>query len=260
MIDRRIGISLPSLRQPPKRALETAARLGARAVELDARQTFRPREMSQTAIRQLRKWLDDLGLNISAISFLTRHGYDELNNLDRRVAATKEAMTFAYALGTSVVVNHVGRVPEEREGDEWNALTSSLEDLGKHAQKCGAWLCARTGTESGESLAELMEAIPEGSIRVDLDPGATIINGFSLPKTVAALGPYVAHVHARDAVRDPGQGRGLEVPLGRGVADYPWLFAALEEHRFTGFFTLQRDHAKDPIRELGDAVNYLQNL
>ena len=68
----KIGIQLKSLRQPFKKALHTAARLGARAVEIDARDELRPQELSQTGLRQLRNMLEDLNLTVSAVGFPTR--------------------------------------------------------------------------------------------------------------------------------------------------------------------------------------------
>ena len=115
MIPFRVGISLSSLRQGVKQALQTAAQLGADAVELDARGEIRPEKLSHTGRRQLRKQLDDLRLRVSAISFQTRRGYHVPEDLDRRVEATKNAMSFAYDLGASVVVNQVGYVPEESD-------------------------------------------------------------------------------------------------------------------------------------------------
>ena len=55
MLQLRIGIQLSSLGQPFKKALLTAARLGAQAVEIDARGEIQPREMTRTAVRQVRK-------------------------------------------------------------------------------------------------------------------------------------------------------------------------------------------------------------
>ena len=53
MLHVNIGIQLASLRQPFKKALHTAASLGAEAVEIDARNESWLRELSQTGLRQL---------------------------------------------------------------------------------------------------------------------------------------------------------------------------------------------------------------
>ncbi len=256
----KVGIQLASLRLPFQQALHTAARLGAGAVEIDARGSIAPSELSRTAVRQLRKMLNDLNLRVSAVGFRTRRGYDTLEALDARVEATRQAMQMAYSLGAPVVVNHVGRVPPKPEGDAWNLLLQVLTDLGRFGQKVGASLAAETGTESGADLLRLIDALPPGSLTVNLDPGNLIVSGFSPQEAAQVLGPHVTHVHAKDGVPDVAQGRGVEVPLGRGTADFPQLVATLEQHGYAGWWTIEREACDDPVGEIAQAVVYLRNL
>ncbi len=256
----RVGIQLTNLRLPFKKALLMAAKLGADAVEVDARSQLKPSEFTRTGLRQLRKTLEDHNLRVCAVRFPTRRGYDALQDLDRRVQATKEAMQFAYDLGSSVVVNQIGRVPDSDEAPGWQTLQEVLSDLGNYGQRVGACLAAETGTEDGQDLARLIEALPPGSLSVAFDPGNLIINGFSAHDAIHALGTYVTHVHAKDAVRDLARGRGLETPLGRGSVDFPELIGVLEEHNYRGYFSVEREHAEDPPAEIGQAIQYLRNL
>ena len=254
----KVGIQLASLRQPFKKALETASRLGADGVEINARTEFRPADLSATALRHLRKLLDDLQLSVCAVTFRTRRGYNVFDDLDRRIEATKSAMDFAYQIGADVVVNQIGRVPEEAKGPEWDSLLESLTDIGKHGQRCGAVLAAETGSESGSTLAKLIEALPDGSLFVNFDPGNLIINSFSAEEALRILAPHIRHVHAKDGVRDLAQGRGLEVPLGRGSVDFPTVLAVLEQCNYRGYLTIERENSSDPVGEVGAAVSYLR--
>jgi len=256
----RVGSQLSNLHHPFHTALLTAAKLGADAVEIDARFQLKPREFTRTGIRQVRKTLDDHNLRVCAVRFPTRRGYDNLQDLDERVQATKEAMQFAYDLGSSVVVNQIGRVPENDESPTWQTLLEVLSDLGRHGQRVGSFLAAETGTDDGVDLARLIDALPTGSLAVTFDPGNLIINGFSAHEAIQALGQHVVHVHARDAVRDLAQGRGLETPVGRGSVDFPGLIGALEEFNYRGCFVVEREHAADPVTEIGQAMQYLRNL
>lgn len=260
MLHLKIGIQLASLRLPFKKALHTAAELGAQAVEIDARKELKPRELAQTGIRQLRKMLDDRNLRVCAIGFQTRRGYNVAQDLDQRVEATKEAMRLANSLGANVVVNQIGRIPAEASGPEWDLLVQVLTDLGRFGQRVGALLAAETGAEDPASLLRLLEALPDGSIVVNLDPGNLIVNGFSASEATRDLGQYVFHVHAKDGVRDLAQGRGIETQLGRGSVDFPELMAILEEHEYRGCFTIEREHAENPILEVGQGVQYLRSL
>lgn len=280
------------------RALATASRLGASAVELCARTTFRPPELSDTGLRQLRKMLADLNLRVASVRFQTRRGYDTLDDLDRRVEATKQAMKLAYRLGSPVVVNQIGRVPDpaqvvakrtaesettpEKTGDlftlsrhsddpevqRWQTLQAVLEDLGRFGSHVGATLAAETGTEPGEWLAELLDASNEAFIGVALNPGQLIINRHRVRDAVTALRHRVAVVAAVDGVLDLAAGRGLSVPLGQGTADFPEIIGRLEEVPYRGPFVLGRPRdgssgsaaPEDVLDELRQGVAYLRQF
>lgn len=256
----KIAVQLSSLRMPLRKALVAAARMGVHGVEIDARGELRPQVLSQTGMRELKRMLEDHNLKVSAVSFRTRRGYDVPDEIDRRVAATKTAMKFAADLRAGVVVNQVGHVPAESSGSSWNQLIDSLTEICKYGMHVGALLAAQTGTETGADLARLLDALPEGGMGVDLDPGNLISNSFSAQEAAAALGAKILHVHARDGVRDLARGRGLEVPLGRGSADFPALLGTLEDHQYRGFFTIAREDSDNPAAEIAAAVEYLTNL
>jgi len=255
----KIGVELAGLRLPLKKALPAAAELGADAVEINARGEITP-QLSRTGVRQLRKMLEDLRLRVSALRFRTRRGYDATADLDRRVAATKAAMQFAYDLGAAVVINHIGRVPSDQESDARQRLLSVLEELGRYGHHVGALLAAETGTESGEALAGLLAELPQGAIGVDFNPGNLLLNGFSPLDAVAALGDSILHVHATDArLSLPGR-PGDPAPLGEGSADFPALLGALAEHDYRGYFTVGHQTIDDPRSEIAQAIEYLRGL
>jgi len=260
VVEQNIGIQLASLRQPFKKALHTAARLGARGVEIDARDAIFREELSQSALRQLRKMLDDLNLRVSALAFQTPEGYGQSEGLDRRVAATMRAQRLAYQLRAPVVVNQVGTVPAEASGPQWDRLLDSLAELGRHGQHVGALLAAETGSEAGADLRRLVEAVPGQPLVVDLNPAKLITHGFSARDAAEQLAGWVAHVHACDAVRDLARGRGMEVPLGQGAAQFPELLGLLENHRYRGFLTIEYRASDEPARDIQMAIQYLRNL
>lgn len=260
MLQLKIGIQLASLRLPFRKALEAAARLGASAVEIDARGEIKPTDLTRSAVRQVRKMLDDLNLRVCAVSFRTRSGYNVAENLEPRLEATKAALQMAYDLGAPLVINQVGRIPSEPSGLAWELLLQSLADLGRYGQHVGAFLAAETGSESGVDLARLIAALPPGSLGVNFDPGNLVVNNFSPADALTALAEHVLHVHAKDGVRDLAQGRGVEVPLGRGSVDFANLLGVLEEHQYRGYFTIERENADDPLLEIGQAVSYLKSL
>lgn len=260
MLQVKIGIQLASLKLPFRKALLMAAQLGASAVEIDVRNQLSPDEMSGTGIRHVRKMLEDLNLRVSAAAFPTRRGYDVLEDLDRRVDATKRSLQLAYDLGANVLINSIGRIPAEETAAAWGTLTQALADVGRFGQRVGATLCAETGNESGDELLRLIKALPEGSLGVNLDLGNLIVNGHSPLDAATVLGRHVLHVHAKDGVRDLAQGRGVEVPLGRGSCEFPVLLAILEQHEYRGYVTIERQNSADPVGEIAAAVAFLKSL
>ncbi len=258
MAELKTALRLDCLGLPLRKALEQAARLGVAAVELDARNSFRASELSDTAIRQLKKMLDDFNLQVAALRFQTRRGYDHPINLEQRVEATKATMKLAYRLGASVVINQIGMVPETDEDPSWHALHSVLLDLGRYGARVGAFLAAETGTESGQRLASLIGGGEDAFVAVALNPGQLIINRHNVAEAVVALKDRIQIVCAVDGVLDLAAGRGISVPLGQGSADFPELIGLLEDVEYRGYYVVGRAEAK--IGEVVQGVEYLRNL
>jgi sugar phosphate isomerase/epimerase len=166
----------------------------------------------------------------------------------------------AHDLGTNAVVNHVGRVPPESDSAALSTLVQALSDLGRYGQRVGALVAAETGSESGAELAGLIARLPPGSIGVDLNPAGLIIHGHSPREAVQALAAHVIHVHATDATRDLALGRGVEVPLGQGSAEFPELLGLLEEQQYRGYLTISRRDTRDPLGAVRQGLEFLRNL
>ncbi len=125
-----------------------------------------------------------------------------MDDLDARIDATKQVMKLAYQLRTPIVVNQVGRVPDDVEDPQWTTLVESLSDLGRHGERIGAFLAAQTGSEDGQHLRRLLDALETNAVGVAFHPGNLIVNGFSAQDAVEHLGERVVYVQAADGVRD----------------------------------------------------------
>ncbi|MEM7781847.1 MAG: sugar phosphate isomerase/epimerase family protein, partial [Planctomycetota bacterium] len=244
MLQLKKSVRLDCLRQPFKKALVTAATLGADAIEINAATEIRPAELSRTGVRHLRKMLADLNLKVSAVNLPTRLGYDVVEGLDRRLDDTRAAMSMAYSLGTNVVVNRIGRIPADVLDPHWVTMVQALTDLGMFSQKSGAFLAARVGMEPVEHVEKLIESLPKHAIAIDFDPCEFLINGHSPNDAIQSLGASVMNFRARDAVADLSIGKTIEVELGRGSIDWPTLLGTLEEHNYRGFIAVER-HGTD---------------
>ncbi len=260
MLQLRKAVSLDSIKLPFREALPVIASMGAEGIEINARTGIRPNEMTRTGVRQIRKWLDDYRLKVACVYFPTRRGYGDPNDLEQRLDGTRAAMKFASDLGCNVVSNRIGKLPDESDFESWSVLVSALHDLGNFSLRSGAWLAARSGVNSGEELSKLFERLPNGALQVDFDPAELMIYGFNTVEVMKAIGQYVSHFRARDAVKDLRGGPALEVQLGRGTIEFGELFAILEEHQYQGFVTLERTGEGNLINECSQGLEYLDNL
>jgi sugar phosphate isomerase/epimerase len=260
LIELKLAVELASLQQSAMKAFQAASELAVQAVEIDARGDFAPDRFSETGLRQVRKMLEDYRLRVAAVQFPTRRGYYNLNQLDARIEATKRAMKLAYSLGAGVVVNRIGRVPDDDQSADWKLLVEVLNDLGQYGHHVGAFLVAETGQESGQQLAKLLAALAPGAIGVAFNPGEMIVHGYSPEEACAELGQSILHVHLTDAVQETGWGSGRMVELGRGSADIPALLGTLEEHGYRGYFTVRATGIGNPLDELAQAVQYIRKL
>jgi len=255
----RVGIQLAGLRLPFRKALEVASKLKAESIEIDARNEVRPADVAGTALRQLRKLLDDLNLKVVSVRFATSRGYETTEELDRRIEGTKRAMKLAFDLGANVVVNSAGYIDQAPDAPSREILRGVLSDLGKYSQHVGAMLALETGAESLSTLGSLIDSLPQASVGVTLNPGNLIVNGFGL-EDLPSVAKHVMLVHAKDGLPDRARGRGTQVPLGRGLAEFPRIIACLAEHSYRGCYIVERDMASDPVSEFDASIQYLRSL
>ena len=260
MLKLKKSIFLDTLGQPFKTAIVTAAKLGADAVEINGRTEIKPEELSRTGVRHIRKLLSDQQLSVSAIHFQTNYGYGDLQLLDRRIEGTKAALGMAYELGCSVVVSRIGKIAVDAADPGRITMVQALSDIGNFSQKAGAWLAARTGADDGETLRELIDALPVNSLGVDFDPAELVINGHGPTEAMQLLARNVMSCRARDAVADVSLGRGVEVPLGKGAVDWPALLGALEQKSYGGYFTLHQENSADPMVACEESFGFLQEM
>lgn len=258
MLQLKLSVQTASLRMPLKSALQVAAEIGADAVTIDARQEF-VAPVSRTAVRQLLKQLEDYRLKVAALVFQTRHGLGDSQNLERRIEAIKATLRLGYQLGTNCVVCDIGEIPSSEQDDARSQWVDVVNDLGRAAHREGAFLAARTGATSPESLASLLQDTEPGSLMVSMDPAQAILHGNSVPACLK-LSQHAIHLHASDAVRDFAARKAIEVELGRGSVDWPEVMSAMEQGGFNGFITVGRNDGGQAGVECQNAIDYLRNL
>jgi sugar phosphate isomerase/epimerase len=241
-----IAVQTRCFAQPLRQALHTAARIGAAGVQIDARAELPPSEVSDTAARQLRKMLDDLNLRFGSVTFASRRGYANPQDLERRLAASVDAMRMASRLGARVLVLAIGALPPADDPNR-GTLIEALAALSSHGSRLGVTLAAQCSDAPPTEMAELLSELPDGPLGVDLSPADVIRSGLKPHDFLTTLGAHVAHVYANDAVRGLGGAAAIDVELGRGSAEVAELLGRLEEFDYRGWVTVERRNSHQPI-------------
>ncbi|MEQ8837143.1 MAG: TIM barrel protein, partial [Lacipirellulaceae bacterium] len=186
-----------------KKALHTAAQLEYDGVQIDTRRELLPSELSATGLRQFRKMLDDLNLRVGSVTFPTRRGYGDPADLDRRVQATLEAMKLASELKARTIILLFGEVPE-LESPRFSMLVDVLETLGSQGNRLGVSIAGHAPKATNTELEALMNALPEGTCGLDLNPAELIAHGHSPQEYAESQGAHIRHIYANDAVQGFG--------------------------------------------------------
>ncbi len=259
MFPLRMSIATRSLQEPLKRAVQTAAEMGAQGVEFDLRNEIRPGEMSDTGRRQLLHYLEEMNLTVASAMFPTRRAFYDLEELDTRLAATRQAMEFAFQLKAYILTLRVGRIPEEADSQEYQILKQVLNDLARHGNRVGVTLAITPMRDNPTLLLQLLGEITEGLVGINYDPAMFAMAGQNPIQALSKMQSHVLHVLARDGLRDM-DGSGLEVPLGRGEVAWEEVLAQLDEAEYKNWLTVDRTQGEDRPGDIRRAIQYLKTI
>jgi sugar phosphate isomerase/epimerase len=256
----KIGLSLPSLGVPFRRALLEAQKLAVSGVELDATGDFAPRSLSQTGRRELRHLLRSHNLDLTAIGCPLRRGLDVSENQQQRIDHVREVLGLAFDLGPRLVVVPASKVPEKEDDPRAVLMKEAMTALGQHGDRVGAILALESGLDSGAALERYLSAFDSGSLAACFNPGSLLIGGHDPAGSARAMGQRLVYAHATDA-RYAGAAKGVrEVPLGHGDIDWLQLLATLEEIGYHGWLVVGGDSGANALVEAAAGVRFLRRL
>jgi sugar phosphate isomerase/epimerase len=122
---------------------------------------------------------------------------------------------------------------------------------------------------SASAVRRLLEGFDPEAVGAILDPGNMIHEGYeSWSLAAAILGPYLAHVHVKNALwrledrpaGGPWRWSPKAARLREGAADWREILRVLREADYDGFLTVE-DLTDQPAREkLEDALAFLKEL
>jgi sugar phosphate isomerase/epimerase len=255
----RLAVATRCFEVPLRDALRLAADCGAEGVQFDLRQELYPSQLDQSGRRDLLHLLDELGLRVAATTFTLRRTLFDEHELDRRLAALKQAMTWTFQLKASVLTCRIGRLPTETNSKPAHILREILDDLARHANHVGVTLAFTPTHDSPEDLLRIVSSIQSGPIGVDFDPVPFTFGGYDPVSALRTLHGLIYHGQLRDGLSE-NDGTTAETPFGEGSVPWMEILATLGEMDYAGWLTAVRTQGSDKAGDMRRAIAYVRRL
>lgn len=168
------------------------------------------------------------------------------------------AVDLTAELGAASLSMHAGFIDHE-DPDYCGKFHSRIRELADMARDRGIGLLMETGQESALELVRFLEEMDHPSLGVNFDPANMILYDKDDPiDAVGKLGPWIRHVHIKDAVRTKTVGMwGAEVPWGDGQVGGDRFLNALEKTGYQGAVAVEREAGDERFHDIRLAVERL---
>ena len=275
MKDFKIGVITEGFRLPPYDGIRKAAEIGAQGVQIYTVSGEMGPDMSKEKRLEIRKLVDSLGLEISALCGDVGGGFANAEANVEKVALSKRIVDLAVDLGTHIVTTHIGVTPADRNHPNYKTMLKACRELADYAATKNVTFAVETGPEKSAVLKQFLDVIDSPGLGVNLDPANLVMVSADDPvQAVYNLRKYIVHTHAKDGIQlsagsaeavynagsktDAQPVRFKEVPLGEGGVPWPAYLNALDDIGFHGFLTIEREVGPDPTADIKMAVNFLR--
>ena len=269
-----IGIFVDNFHLPIQDALRLAAQIGAEGIQLGVKELLAPNSIRPSA---LKRFVSELGLEITALCGDVG-GFKTPETAADNVEKTLRILDLAKALGVRIVTGHIGAIPPEPAHPRHQLMLDACSRVAAHAAALGLCYAIETGPEPSGVLRSFLDDLHSPGIGVNLDPANFVmITGEDPAKAVHRLGHDIVHTHVKDGIMnrfvgvdiaygmvpDPENrkaGSRTQTPIGEGSVDWPAYLQALEDVRYRGFLTIEREGGDDRPAEIRKAYATLRQL
>lgn len=273
-----IGVMLDSFRLDTKQAIEKAAEIGAKGIQMYATKgEHAPENMTKAKIAELKDMMQSNGLVFSAICGDLGMGFGNPELNPELIEKSKRILDLAKELGTDVVTTHIGVVPTDKSNPRYAVMQESCAELSRYADSLEAHFAIETGPEVSMVLKGFLDSLGSRGVAVNLDPANLVmVTGDDPVQAVYNLKDYIVHTHAKDGIKlhdnnpevvygiiedEIPTGEGFrEVALGEGSVPFNNYLAALDDIGYRGFLTIEREVGDDPAADISLAANFLRDL
>lgn len=271
-----IGVLLESFRLPLDEALDKAAELGFKGIQIYATTGAQaPENLSASQRKELLDRIKSRGLVVSALCGDLGKGFTDADLNPELVEKSKRILDLAKDLETDIVTTHIGVVPEDKSNPRYAVMEAACGQLAEYADSLNAHFAIETGPEKAVTLKSFLDGLHSRGVAVNLDPANFVmVTGDNPVDAVYTLKDYIVHTHAKDGkrlfYRDPEVVYGLrkdvivedesfiELPLGKGEVPFADYLKALEDIGYKGFLTIEREVGENPSADITLARDFLR--
>jgi len=177
----------------------------------------------------------------------------------KNIQATTE---LARRLDLKYVMFHAGFLPHDEQDPSFAKLKQRLLQVADAFQARGIMLGLETGQETAPVLLDFLQKLNRPNVGVNFDPANMILYDKGNPiEALQKLGPWVRHVHIKDAIRTKVPGTwGDEVVAGTGEVDWPAFFATLKGAGFHGDLCIEREAGTQRVADIRTARELIERI
>ncbi len=289
MYDFPIGVMLDSFKLSTQKAIEKAAFLGAKGLQMYATSgEYSPEALTGSKRKELLDMVKSSGLIFSALCGDLGHGFGSKEKNPMLIEKSKRIMELAKDLETDIITTHIGVIPSDKKQERYKIMQEACHTLSRFADSAGGHFAVETGPEIAVTLKEFLDSLNSKGVAVNLDPANFVmVTGDDPAKAVYTLKDYIVHTHAKDGrrlrvmepeiiynVKDETAGAAaqyeflspdtnppfIELPMGEGDVNFKNYLEALDDIGYKGFLTIEREVGENPEEDITKAVIFLNKM
>ena len=168
----------------------------------------------------------------------------------------------AAKIGLKLVTFHAGFLPHEEKAPTFKKLFERIVRIADLFAEKKIALGMETGQETAATLRTFLQKLNRPNVGVNFDPANMILYDKGNPiDALRILGPWLKQCHIKDATRTKTPGAwGAEVITGTGEVDWKAFFGTLDELKFTGNLSIEREAGAQRIADIRTAKEFVESL
>lgn len=208
----------------------------------------------------MKRLVQEAGLQVAALS-----AHSSLIDVEWGTNYLREAIRFAYILGSPIVNTSEGPVPEGMSDEEaFRRMKVTIDSLVASAEKYGVILTVEPHgkyTTRADTLRRILDLNASPHFACNFDTGNVAVAGNDSVATLKAVLDRVAHVHLKDIRRAKladghETGTPAGVPIGDGEVDIKGCLALLKGRGYKGALSIEVDGREAALK----SKKYLEPL